>query len=92
MGREVRLHPDVVGVLNGLDPKTKKRILEAIQRLAEDPFRPRSGADILKLRGVRGGPDLYRLRVGKHRAIYAAEEGVVWVTELFERGRGYRGI
>lgn len=89
---EVRLHPGAVGVLNGLDPKTRERIREALERLAEEPFRPWSGADILKLRGVRGGPDLYRLRVGKHRAVYAVEGRTVWVTEIFERGRGYRGV
>ena len=54
-----------------------------------DPFTPRLGADIERLRGTNGRQDLFRLRVGKFRAVYAVVKREVLVTDLFERGAGY---
>ena len=45
---------------------------------------------IKKLSGTKGRQDLYRLRIGNYRFIYAVEENTVWVTDAFARGRGYR--
>lgn len=92
MGFEVRLHPHAVKFLQGLDGKSRGRVRQALEELGRDPFRPRSGSDILKLQGTRGRRDLYRLRVGKFRVVYEVEEEVIWVTDVFERGRGYRGV
>lgn len=83
---EVRVHPDVKEYLD--ESGEKDRLKEALSRLAEDPYNPRSGADIKKLRGKKH--DLYRLRVGNHRFEYFVEEDVVWVQSAFRRGRGYR--
>jgi mRNA-degrading endonuclease RelE of RelBE toxin-antitoxin system len=38
---------------------------------------------------MKGRQDLYRLPIGDYRAIYAIEDKVVYVTDLFHRGKGY---
>jgi len=90
MSHEVRLHPDAVKFLGTLDDRTKNHIIAAIRQLEQDPSRSRPKADIKKLKGIKGRQDLFRLRVGDYRVIYAVEGKVVWVTEIFSRGRGYR--
>jgi len=42
------------------------------------------------LEGTKGREDLYKLRIGDYRAVYAVEGTMVWVTEIFLRGKGYR--
>lgn len=87
---EVRLHPEVVKFIKKLDDRTQKRIKEKLRLLESDPWHSRPGAHIKKLSGTEGRQDLYRLRVGNYRFVYAFEENTVWVTDAFVRGRGYR--
>jgi mRNA interferase RelE/StbE len=89
MSYEVRLHPSVVKFLGELEEQTRNRIKETLRQLQKDPFKSRPNADIKKLKGTRGGHDFLRLRVGDYRVIYAVEGDVVWVTDIFVRGRGY---
>jgi len=42
------------------------------------------------LKGTKGREDLYRLRIGDYRAVYAVEGDAVLVTEIFLRGKGYK--
>jgi mRNA interferase RelE/StbE len=86
---EVRLHRGVVKFLDRLEPRLRERIKSALKRLGEDPYQSRSGVDVARLGGTKGRQDLYRLRVGDYRVIYAIEGSVVYVTELFHRGKGY---
>lgn len=94
MKYEVRLHPDAVKFLKSLDSKTIERIKAAIKNIADDPYKSRSKADIVKLKGTKGRDDLYRLRVGNYRVIYAVESSssIIWVTEIIERGKGYQWL
>ena len=94
MKYEIRVHPDAVKFLKSMDSKTRERIRAALQNASENPFKSRSKADIIKLKGVKGGEDLFRLRVGNYRIIYAvdSESKIIWVTEIFEKGRGYRWL
>lgn len=89
MTREVLLHPSVVDTLEDLPAASRERIEDALARLGEDPFTARSGADVRKLTGTQGREDLWRLRVGDWRAVYAVEGDEVLVTDLFRRGEGY---
>ncbi len=89
MPYEVKLHPSVAKSLERLEPNLRERIKSALRKLREDPFEPRSGVDIARLAGTKGRQDLYRLRIGDYRAIYAIEDRVVYVTDLFHRGQGY---
>jgi mRNA-degrading endonuclease RelE of RelBE toxin-antitoxin system len=43
----------------------------------------------MRLRGTSGRQDLFRLRIGKFRAVYAVAKKEVLATDLFERGAGY---
>lgn len=87
--REVLLHPEVVQALEELGDDERARIEDALGALAGDPFTPRSGADIKKLRGTGGRQDLYRFRIGDWRAVYAVEGDEVRGPALFRRGEGY---
>ncbi len=90
MSREIRLHPRAVKFLDELDRRVKNRIKATLRQLENDPIRSRPGVDIKRLKGTKGRQNLFRLRVGDHRAIYAVDEKVVWVTEIFHRGKGYQ--
>lgn len=72
----------------GMDAPTKSRLRRAFSQMAADPYRPRSGADIKKLRAF-AEPDLYRLRVGEWRIIYSVIGKEVKITSLMRRGKGY---
>jgi addiction module RelE/StbE family toxin len=71
-----------------IEKKFKYNILEGLNNLSEDPFTPRTGADILPVKGTKS--QKYRLRVGDYRIIYCVEEDIVKVIEVFTRGRDYR--
>jgi mRNA interferase RelE/StbE len=89
MSYEVKLHREVVKTLSELGSAVRPRIIQGLRALKDDPIHPRPGADIVRLKGTRGREDLFRLRVGNYRAIYAVEGQVVYVTEFFHRGKGY---
>ena len=90
MGYRVMVHPAARKVLEGLPANRRRKVLEGLRRLAEDPDTPRLKMDIRKIKGPAGRRDLYRLRVGDYRILYDIEKDTVWVTEIFRRGRGYR--
>lgn len=71
-----------------LDPESQSRIRNALEQLAEDPFTPRTHADIKALKDTE--PKKYRLRIGQFRVVYAVFENEIRVIELFSRKRGYR--
>jgi mRNA interferase RelE/StbE len=90
MAFAIRLHPDAVKFLKGLDEDSRNRIKSTLRSLEDDPFKNRSKADIKKMKGTKGREDLYRLRIGDYRAVYAVEGDTVWVTEIFLRGKAYK--
>ncbi len=87
---EVRLHPEAVKFLKSLDKKRRDKIKDSLSLLREDPYTRRPKADIKKLKGTRGRQDLYRVRIASYRVIYSVEEDIIWVTDIFIRGKGYR--
>ena len=89
---QVRVHPEAIKFLRKLDQRTRKKIEENLRLLEEDPYRGRPKADIKRLKGIKGRQDLFRLRIGDFRVIYAVEEETVWITDIFRRGEGYKGI
>lgn len=89
MPYDVKLHREVVKTLSKMKTDIRFRIIRGLRVLQGDPFPARPTADILRLRGTRGREDLFRLRIGDYRAIYAVQDKVVYVTDLFHRGKGY---
>ena len=70
--------------LGSIQPKTAKRILTAIGKLAANPTR--GDLDVKALRG-RGG---YRLRVGDWRVIYSHDGFVLAIEKIAPRGKAYQ--
>lgn len=89
MTYKVRLHPDAVKFLSYLNFETKERLKSGMKSLEIDPFKSRSGSDIKKLKGTKKREDLYRLRIGEYRVIYAVEENTIFILEIIPRERGY---
>lgn len=73
--------------LRTLDQTTALRLLHALSRLGDDPYR--DDADVKKL---SGSGDLYRLCVGVYRIAYRIDDGklVILVVEVGHRGDVYR--
>ncbi len=89
MSFTVLLHPKVMKALDSMRPEDRTRVKRSLRVLASDPFTPRPGVDIKRLRGTGGRQDLFRLRIGEFRAVYSVMKREVLVTDLFERGAGY---
>ena len=75
--------------LRTVDETTALRILHALSRLGDDPYR--DDADVKKL---PGHDDLYRLRVGAYRIAYLIDDGklVILVVEVGHRREIYRRL
>lgn len=67
--------------LEGYDLATRKRIIEAIDKIPQ--------GDIKKLQGEKY-PPLYRLRIGKFRIIYHIEDSGIIIVTIDTRGDIYK--
>jgi mRNA interferase RelE/StbE len=83
---ELRVKPSVAKDLRGIPKTDLRRILGRIEDLRDDPRAP--GCEKLA-----GGEDLYRLRQGVYRIVYAIhdEQVVVEMIRVGHRGEVYRG-
>ena len=70
--------------LRMMQPKTAKRILTAIEKLAGNPFR--IDLDVKALQHREG----YRLRIGDWRVIYSQDGLVLAIEKIAPRGKAYR--
>ncbi|MEU6146059.1 type II toxin-antitoxin system RelE/ParE family toxin [Streptomyces sp. NPDC047081] len=75
--------------LKAIDRTAALRILHALSRLGDDPYR--EDTDVKKL---SGRDDLYRLRVGVYRIAYMIDDGrlVILIVEVGHRGEIYRRL
>jgi mRNA interferase RelE/StbE len=89
MRYQVKLHRTVAKTLSRMNPKERSRVIRGLRILETSPYESRVGADIVRLKGTRGREDLFRLRIGDYRIVYAVEGRIVYVTDIFHRGRGY---
>ena len=72
--------PSVAKDLRSVPKGTVARIVEKIERLGAEPFPPRTVK-------VEGGEDLYRIRVGDYRVVYAVDRGARQVIVHYVRHR-----
>ena len=81
---EIRFLPSVRKDLRGLPQPAVRRILNAIDRLADDP-RPSNCSKLT-------GHDLYRIRVGVYRVVYEVHDRdlVIVVVKVGHRRDVYR--
>ena len=70
--------------LRNMQPKTAKRILAAIEKLANNPIR--TDLDVKALKGRDG----CRLRVGDWRVIYTQNGIVLAIEKIAPRGKAYK--
>lgn len=84
MSYSIKIKGSAAKALSRVDPRDRSRLIEAIDRLADQPA---AGA---ALKGEFGG--LRRLRVGRYRIIYEAlhEELTVLVVRIGHRREVYR--
>ncbi|MBK3570763.1 type II toxin-antitoxin system RelE/ParE family toxin [Streptomyces sp. MBT62] len=75
--------------LRTVDRTSAMRILTALTRLGDDPYR--DDADVKKLSGHDG---LYRLRVGDFRLAYRIDDGqlIILVVKIGNRRDVYRSL
>jgi mRNA-degrading endonuclease RelE of RelBE toxin-antitoxin system len=84
VNREILLSERAQREFEALDGRTRGRIRAGLERFA------RTGrGDLKKLKGIHGGPDLYRLRVGGHRMIFQLTPTEFRVTRIVPRSAGY---
>ena len=87
MSYKVKLHRGVVRALAGLPPNFAPALSERCELCKRTRF---SLVPVQTLFGQREQEEgLFRLRIGHYRAIYAVVGNVVYVTDLFHRGKGY---
>ena len=89
---EVRYKRSVAADIRRLDASLRRRIRTAIEeRLAADP---RCGKRLSGLRERESGKQLWALRVGDHRVIYAFSDRELWVlvVRVGPRGGVYREL
>jgi len=91
MPYEVKLHREVAKTLERMNPQLRSRI-RGLRALEANPYESRAGADIARLIGTKGREDLFRLRIGEYRVIYAVVAGIVYITDIFHRGKGYKQL
>ncbi len=84
---QVIVHRKAEKILKRLDGDTLERIRRAIRGLATEP-RPEG------VKKLTGYDNLYRVRVGDWRIVYAIEDDrlIVLVLEISTRGEAYRDL
>lgn len=67
-----------------LPVKVRQRVHAALRELAAT-----NRGDVKRLKGTRGREDLYRLRVGDYRVVFARSGTEIRVTRILHRHEGY---
>ncbi len=75
---DIRYSKSALRFLKKTDYSTKKRIIDAIERLP--------GGDVKKLKGING----YRMRIGQYRVIYDQYGNVIDIIDIGNRGEIYK--
>ncbi|MFH0889893.1 MAG: type II toxin-antitoxin system RelE/ParE family toxin [Candidatus Aenigmatarchaeota archaeon] len=83
----VLIHDAADKSLRSFEKKVRERIKQQIKLLAENPYSTQ--LDIVKLKGINDGPDLFRMRVGNYRVIYFIQDGKILITDIGRRERIY---
>ena len=83
----VQYDPSAVKELTKLDRQVARRIVAAVDRLHADPRPPGS-------RALLGYPNLWRIRIGDYRVIYAIKDAelVILALRVAHRSSIYRNL
>ena len=85
MTYRVEIAPRAAKQIRSLSRQAQERVTAALDRLQNDPRPP-------GCRRLTGSEDLYRIRIGDYRLIYAIEDDelIVLVVKVGHRGDVYR--
>jgi mRNA interferase RelE/StbE len=90
MSRRVRLDAAFAApALSQMAPSPKRRMKDALRKLADDPTGRTVQLDVKELDVSEALPRLYRLRVGDWRAVFAVGPREIIVVRIFHRRDGY---
>ena len=84
MSRSVFLSSRAQRDLDALAPMARRRVRDGLIAFAET-----GRGDLKKLKGFGAEIDLYRLRIGEYRFVFATPEGEIRVTRIIARSEGY---
>jgi mRNA interferase RelE/StbE len=82
--RQVLLSGSANRTFSDLPDRARQRIHSALTQLASS-----GRGDVKRLRGTRGREDLFRLRVGDYRVIFALASTEIRVIRILHRSEGY---
>ncbi len=87
---KVELHREAAKEIERLHLGMKKRIIEILISLQENPY-PYRKYDLKKIKGFS---NVYRIRVGKYRVTYSADDKSkrIFVLEVKHRSEAYSSI
>ncbi|MGC9444725.1 MAG: type II toxin-antitoxin system RelE family toxin [Candidatus Methanospirareceae archaeon] len=77
----VKAHPLFAKDVKRLDKKDKERLLDAIQKIKENPTR---------YKPVTGIPYCYRARFGNLRIVYLLRSSEIWIVIVAKRKNVYK--
>ena len=86
MNFKIKIHRSSTKFLSNLDKNNRKRIIEKIKNLANNPFPNNS----VRIKGWK--EKLYRIRVGNIRILYFVEEesSTIFILKIDKRSRVYK--
>jgi mRNA-degrading endonuclease RelE of RelBE toxin-antitoxin system len=76
--------------LGSLPEDIRNKVKKALYSLS-DPEKV-GMLDTKKLKGVRGGADLFRSRIGNYRVVYFEDVDSFRIIQIFHRGKGYKWL
>ena len=77
MGYKISYEKEVLKELDKLEPVISRRIVEKIEKMAENPV----SCDVKKLKAS----DYYRLRIGDYRVIFVFENYLIKILKIGHR-------
>ncbi|MFH1807018.1 MAG: type II toxin-antitoxin system RelE/ParE family toxin [Pseudomonadota bacterium] len=80
---EIQFKKQAIKELKRIQPKMRQRVLDAIEKLAEDP--KRTDLDIKLLTGS----NYLRMRVGEYRVVFSLDGVIVNIERIAPRGSVY---
>ena len=83
---KIEIHKNAIKFLSNLDKNNRKRIIQEIKDLANNPFPKHS----IRIKGWK--ERLYRIRVGNFRILYFVDEisSTIFIFKIDKRSRIYK--
>lgn len=88
MSYQLKLHKSVTKFLKSAPAKTRKRIIDKLNLLQENPLTHPQ----LDIKAMQGLTDIYRLRIGQLRIIYQIQQDklIIYLLTIGSRGDVYK--